>query len=156
MERPARDKHSSLLRTIVNYGRKKFYNIGPWNDKVAEVAVEPVAVAVDVETHQPVVEPHPIEIDPSLIPRSRASRGVTNGVTQRHAKDEDDPGKIFKISSYNSFQPVVRRSPSMLEKIKLFSDAADSAKEQVHVRHSFPSYNPLLPKNSPFNQVSIS
>ncbi len=24
------DKHSSLLRTFVNYGRKKFYNIGPW------------------------------------------------------------------------------------------------------------------------------
>jgi hypothetical protein len=23
------DKHSSLLRTFVNYGRKKFYNIGP-------------------------------------------------------------------------------------------------------------------------------
>ncbi len=26
------DKHSSLLRTFVNYGRKKFYNIGPWNE----------------------------------------------------------------------------------------------------------------------------
>ncbi len=25
------DKHSSLLQTIINYGRKKFYNIGPWN-----------------------------------------------------------------------------------------------------------------------------
>ncbi len=25
----ARHKHSSLLRTFVNYGRKKFYNIGP-------------------------------------------------------------------------------------------------------------------------------
>jgi hypothetical protein len=24
----ARDKHSSLLRTFVNYGRKKFYEIG--------------------------------------------------------------------------------------------------------------------------------
>jgi hypothetical protein len=24
------DKHSSLLRTFVNYGRKKFNNIGPW------------------------------------------------------------------------------------------------------------------------------
>ncbi len=28
LERPARDKHSSLLRTL-NYGRKTFYNIGP-------------------------------------------------------------------------------------------------------------------------------
>jgi len=27
---PARDKHSSLLRKFVNYGRKKFYDIGPW------------------------------------------------------------------------------------------------------------------------------
>jgi hypothetical protein len=26
----ARDKHSSLLQTFVNYRRKKFYNIGPW------------------------------------------------------------------------------------------------------------------------------
>jgi hypothetical protein len=29
LERLARDKHSSLLRTLINYGRKKFYNIGP-------------------------------------------------------------------------------------------------------------------------------
>jgi hypothetical protein len=28
LERLARDKHTSLLRTFVNYGRKKFYNIG--------------------------------------------------------------------------------------------------------------------------------
>ncbi len=26
----AKDKHSSLLRTFVNYVHKKFYNIGPW------------------------------------------------------------------------------------------------------------------------------
>ncbi len=24
------DKHSSLLQTVVTYGRKKCYNIGPW------------------------------------------------------------------------------------------------------------------------------
>ncbi len=30
LERLALDKHSSLLRKFVNYGRKKFYNIGPW------------------------------------------------------------------------------------------------------------------------------
>jgi hypothetical protein len=29
LERLARDKRSSLLRTSVNYGRKKFYNVGP-------------------------------------------------------------------------------------------------------------------------------
>jgi hypothetical protein len=30
LESLARDKHSSLIRTFVNYGGKKFYNIGPW------------------------------------------------------------------------------------------------------------------------------
>jgi hypothetical protein len=29
IERLAKDKHSSLLRIFVTYGRKKFYNIGP-------------------------------------------------------------------------------------------------------------------------------
>ncbi len=29
LERPVRDKHTSLLRTIVNYRRKKVYSIGP-------------------------------------------------------------------------------------------------------------------------------
>ncbi len=29
LERLARDKHSSVLRKFVNYGQKKFYNIGP-------------------------------------------------------------------------------------------------------------------------------
>ncbi len=29
LERLAKDKHSSLLRTFVNYGVKSFYNIGP-------------------------------------------------------------------------------------------------------------------------------
>ncbi len=33
LERLSRDKHSSLLRTFVNYGRKKFYNIGPMASK---------------------------------------------------------------------------------------------------------------------------
>ncbi len=28
LERPARDKHSSILQTFINYGRKKFYNAG--------------------------------------------------------------------------------------------------------------------------------
>ncbi len=29
LERLVRVKHSSLFQTFVNYGRKKFYNIGP-------------------------------------------------------------------------------------------------------------------------------
>jgi len=29
LEKLARDKHSSLLRTFVNYGHKKFYNVEP-------------------------------------------------------------------------------------------------------------------------------
>ncbi len=31
LEMFATDKHSSLLRTFVNYGRRKFCNIGPWD-----------------------------------------------------------------------------------------------------------------------------
>ncbi len=27
----AKSKHSSLLRKIINYGRKKFHNVGPWS-----------------------------------------------------------------------------------------------------------------------------
>ncbi len=30
LERLASDKHSSFLRTLVNYGRKKLFNIGTW------------------------------------------------------------------------------------------------------------------------------
>ncbi len=30
LERLARDKHFSLLRTLINYERKMFYNFGPW------------------------------------------------------------------------------------------------------------------------------
>ncbi len=30
VEKLANDKHSSLLRKVVNYGFKKFYNIGLW------------------------------------------------------------------------------------------------------------------------------
>ncbi len=29
LERSIRDEHCSLFQTFVNYGRKKFYNIGP-------------------------------------------------------------------------------------------------------------------------------
>jgi hypothetical protein len=29
-ERLARDKYSSLIRKVVTYGRKKFYNFGTW------------------------------------------------------------------------------------------------------------------------------
>ncbi len=30
LEKSAKDKHSSFLRTIVNYGSNKCYYIGPW------------------------------------------------------------------------------------------------------------------------------
>jgi hypothetical protein len=33
LEKPARDKHSSLLQAFINYGLKKFYNIGSWEEK---------------------------------------------------------------------------------------------------------------------------
>ncbi len=35
----ARDKHSSLLQKFVNYGRKKFYNIGPGTVKLATAVI---------------------------------------------------------------------------------------------------------------------
>ncbi len=31
LEKPAKDKHPSLIRTFINYGRKKCYNIGSWS-----------------------------------------------------------------------------------------------------------------------------
>ncbi len=36
LERLARDKHSSLLLTLVNYECKKFFNIGPGSQLVAQ------------------------------------------------------------------------------------------------------------------------
>ncbi len=44
----AEDKHTSLLRTFVNYGRKKFYNIGDLNDVVAVHFDEPLTVVIGV------------------------------------------------------------------------------------------------------------
>jgi hypothetical protein len=32
LERQVRDKHSSLLQTFITCRRKRFYNIGPWED----------------------------------------------------------------------------------------------------------------------------
>jgi hypothetical protein len=29
LERPANDKHSSIIRTLINYDRKKFITLGP-------------------------------------------------------------------------------------------------------------------------------
>ncbi len=34
-----RDKHSSLLPKLVNYVRKKFYNIGPWSEEYSIMAM---------------------------------------------------------------------------------------------------------------------
>jgi hypothetical protein len=31
LEKPVRDKRSGFFQKIVNYGLKKFYNIGPWS-----------------------------------------------------------------------------------------------------------------------------
>jgi hypothetical protein len=41
LERNAREKHSSLLRALVNYGHEKFYNIG-LKRKVQSVGVKVV------------------------------------------------------------------------------------------------------------------
>jgi len=34
LEKLAEDKRSSLLPKFVTYGRKKFYNIGPWTQNM--------------------------------------------------------------------------------------------------------------------------
>jgi hypothetical protein len=39
LEKLARGKHSSLLQKLINYGLKKFYNIGPWIRKVFSLKV---------------------------------------------------------------------------------------------------------------------
>ncbi len=39
LERLARNKHTSLLRKSVNYGRKKFYSTGPWRQSHKNIYV---------------------------------------------------------------------------------------------------------------------
>ncbi len=39
-------KHSSLLQTFVNYGHKKFYNIGPWSDTLIKIEGGSILVAL--------------------------------------------------------------------------------------------------------------
>ncbi len=40
----AADKHSSLSQAFVNYGRKKFYNIGAWFDFAGIMTIGPTSV----------------------------------------------------------------------------------------------------------------
>jgi hypothetical protein len=42
LERLDNDKQSSLSRTFVNYGRKKFYTIGPWWQHVFASFIEQI------------------------------------------------------------------------------------------------------------------
>ena len=42
LERLVRNKHSSLLGTLVNYDHKKFYNIGPWTKKLFTAVINAV------------------------------------------------------------------------------------------------------------------
>ncbi len=46
LERPARDQHSSLLRTFVNYGHKKFYNTEPWGQCYKTFLVRDLRISV--------------------------------------------------------------------------------------------------------------
>ncbi len=46
LERPARDQHSSLLRTFVNYGRKKVYNTEPWGQCYKTFFVRDLQISV--------------------------------------------------------------------------------------------------------------
>jgi hypothetical protein len=40
LERSARDKHTSLLRSFINYGCKKFYNIGTWSCMIRDLLLK--------------------------------------------------------------------------------------------------------------------
>ncbi len=42
LERLASDKHSSLLRTFVNHGRKMFYNIWPTARSIARLQISSI------------------------------------------------------------------------------------------------------------------
>jgi hypothetical protein len=44
MERLARDKHSSFLRKLVNYGRKKFNNIDTRNKNLVLLKINAAAL----------------------------------------------------------------------------------------------------------------
>jgi hypothetical protein len=51
----ARDKHSYLLRKFVNYGHKKFNNIGPWPEaesslEVKQALMKYLATALNTKT----------------------------------------------------------------------------------------------------------
>ena len=54
--RVARDTISSLLRTLVNYGRKKFYKIGPRIDFVPPTVNEDDEFSGDEELQEDQVE----------------------------------------------------------------------------------------------------
>ncbi len=48
LERVARDKRSYLLGKFTTYGRKKYYNIGPWTDCLTrEVSVSKLCAPSD-------------------------------------------------------------------------------------------------------------
>ncbi len=53
LERLARDKHSSLLRKGVTYGRKKFYNIGSCLPVVELDTVDDVTAGLAANDHVP-------------------------------------------------------------------------------------------------------
>ncbi len=42
--RLARNKRSSLLQTMVNYRRKKFYNIGPWHNELVCLTLKTITI----------------------------------------------------------------------------------------------------------------
>ena len=59
---PDIDKHSSLLQKFVNYGRKKFYNIGPAVQGEGDPRLGPVRKPEEVE---PLFRLQPQPDDPS-------------------------------------------------------------------------------------------
>ena len=109
-------------------------------DVVKRAVVDKVAVVPDVA---PVVDVAKVgKVDS----KSRSHR--KDDAAEENVETSTDPGLKFQISSYHSFVPVVRKSPNILEKIKLFSPTSDEIPDLTIKNNFVSSFNPLLPKES--------
>ncbi len=48
LERLTKDKHSSLLQLLINYGSKQFYNFGPGPESLARTIDKRISLSVPV------------------------------------------------------------------------------------------------------------
>jgi len=102
-------------------------------------------VKVAVVDNVPVVDDVAPVVDVAKVDsKSRSNRKYDTA--EGNVETTTDPGMKFQISSYHSFVPVVRKSPNILEKIKLFSPTSDEMPDFTIKNNFTSSFNPLLPK----------